>query len=211
MNKGGQGFRKDFLPHLTPNNPPQPLPVVTGSKHSDHVPLPSAKARQLLLKFSGMTKDGKKVLNPQPLTLTEFREMCRLIYRTFPVLAMYIEELVQDSDRRLSPAHCQWFFNELSRNGPACGMFQLGRNPELIEAIRQVVSGEINIFDSLYHLQLTMLQQHAPLIVRILHMAKQDESGRPRVRIRQVLHYLFELCLVPYSTELPQKNSYPPS
>ena len=71
------GFRKDLLastsstPNVTDN-----VPLISGSKHEDCVLIKSAKCRELLLQFTGITRDRKKIRNPKQLTATELKFLC---------------------------------------------------------------------------------------------------------------------------------------
>lgn len=53
------GFRKDLLDHIQPGPLQDPSSVCRGSRHRDRVILTSRKSRELLLKYSGDTKDRK--------------------------------------------------------------------------------------------------------------------------------------------------------
>ena len=73
------GFRKDLLVH-TPSATPQEVPSSSGgSRHSVQVLLKSRKSRELLLTYSGYTKDRKGQQSPTELTATEFRQLKKLL------------------------------------------------------------------------------------------------------------------------------------
>ena len=68
------GFRKDFLPQFKQSTTQTQL-IITGSKHIDRILVSSAKARSLLLAYSGVTNDRKHSPNPKQLSHVEFREL----------------------------------------------------------------------------------------------------------------------------------------
>ena len=78
------GFQKDFLPEISSSI--TSTPPIVGSHQQERVLISSVKARSLLLKYSGYTKD-RKCLNPhKELTRSEFRELCHHTRSDFPCL-----------------------------------------------------------------------------------------------------------------------------
>lgn len=67
------GFRKDLFPPLLAKKPNMDTLVQTyGSKHNDHTFIRSPKGRELLLKYSGYTKDRKKTATDKTISKTEW-------------------------------------------------------------------------------------------------------------------------------------------
>ena len=118
------GFRKDFLPQFKQSTA-QSQPIITGSKHSERILVSSAKARSLLLAYSGVTKDRERSVNPKQLSATEFRELCRLTREDFPSLTAFLQSLQKETGSTIAPPQYRQFFSELARCSPACGIFQV--------------------------------------------------------------------------------------
>ena len=68
-------FRKDFLTISHPDCQQEDIPLLSGTKHKDRVLLHQPKTRNLLLKYSGITSDRKKIRNPKSLTQSEFSSL----------------------------------------------------------------------------------------------------------------------------------------
>lgn len=119
-------FRKDFLPQIA--SPDLSTPPISGSQHKDRVLLKSVKARSLLLKYSGCTKDRKHLKNHKELSRSEFRELTHLTRIDFPNLSSFLTKLSTQTGEFRSPTQYRDFFSELARNGPACGIFQIRGN-----------------------------------------------------------------------------------
>ena len=74
------GFRKDLLPPLLAEKPNMDTLVLThGSKHNDHTFIRSPKGRELLLKYSGYTKDRKKITADKTISKTRMAKYVWLI------------------------------------------------------------------------------------------------------------------------------------
>lgn len=58
------GFRKDLLPALLQQSTMESLPITHGSKHRDRTFIRSVRGRELLLKYSGYTKDRRRLPIP---------------------------------------------------------------------------------------------------------------------------------------------------
>ena len=103
------GFRKDFLPSLhQPEEPSQP--TITGSKHSERILVSNARARSLLLKYAGISKDRRHISCPKQLSEAEFRELCQLTRKDIPSLAAFIKSLRKEHDKKSPPQYRQFFF-----------------------------------------------------------------------------------------------------
>ena len=61
------GFRKDLLPISDDADATNEVPEheVQGSSHGEHVLVRSTKGRELLLKYSGFTRDRKRIARPK--------------------------------------------------------------------------------------------------------------------------------------------------
>ena len=117
------GFRKDLLVAFA--NHPEPTSTISGSHHADRIFIRSLFARDLLLRFSGYTRDRKRLCNPQQLTATEIRRLIRLLEgEQLDVFAKMIDRLGKGSER-LAPEPYRAFLSELSRSTPVCGMLQV--------------------------------------------------------------------------------------
>ena len=70
------GFRKDLMETFEAKDPSkQTQQPIQGSCHSDRVMLKTRKSRELLLKYSGYSRDRKCIRNPKHLTPSEFRQL----------------------------------------------------------------------------------------------------------------------------------------
>lgn len=118
------GFRKDFLTISHSDNQQDNTPLLSGTKHKDRVLLPTAKTRGLLLKYSGITSDRKKIRDPKQLTQSEFATLkAGLLKDGFQPL---VTSLNSQSRSRTCPDSYRVFLSEIAHNSPACGLLQLG-------------------------------------------------------------------------------------
>ena len=112
----------------------------------DRVLILSAKARELLLKFSAFTRDRKRVCRPKQLTDHEFKELCQQVCKDgFISLADLLLRLQRQTGRRLAPEEFQVFFSEIARNSPACGLAQIRGNEDVISMLKAVAEGSLDI------------------------------------------------------------------
>ena len=158
------GFQKDLLVH-TPSATPQEVPSSSGgSRHSVQVLLKSRKSRELLLTYSGYTKDRKGQQSPTELTATEFRQLKKLLQDEGPKpLAELISRLSSESGCRSSPQPFREFLSELSHNSPVCGLLQVAGNQEVLTIMEAIASG-VDVTQSPRREQLKLLQQKAPVL-----------------------------------------------
>jgi hypothetical protein len=71
--------RKDLIEAFEVKDPSmQTQQPIRGSCHSDRVMLKSRKSRELLLKYSGYSRDRKCAKNPKNLTPSEFKQLIAL-------------------------------------------------------------------------------------------------------------------------------------
>ena len=90
------GFHKDLISHTSAPSQPS-SPILIGSKHADRVLLRSARSRELLLKYAGVTRD-RKVKQPKPLSQGEMKALCSSISKDgFTSLVALIQRLCLQS------------------------------------------------------------------------------------------------------------------
>ena len=202
------GFRKDFLPSL---HQPEELsqPTITGSKHSERVLVSNARARSLLLKYAGISKDRRHISCPKQLSEAEFRELCQLTRKDIPSLAAFIKSLRKEHDKKSPPQYRQ-FFSELARCSPACGIFQTRENQQVFEIMQQFLSAQINIFDSASHADLATLQEYVPILVKFLHATTNGGIKSPSDIVGELVTHILDVCRAPYSEPPPPPASYLP-
>ena len=142
------GFRKDLLPAFMNNStkPDSDSNPVKGSKHKDRVYLSNKRTRDLLKRISGIdvTKGAKgrrrKVTSASKLNNKEYKELMKLLTKENPSLhALLIEACADCRQQYVVPRAYSDFLFELSRNGPVCGMLQIGGNDEVIRLFIQVL------------------------------------------------------------------------
>lgn len=92
------GFRKDLLPPLLAKPNLDTLVPTYGSKYSDHTFICSPKGRELLLKYSGYTKDRKRIAAHKTISKTEWQSMCSLLEKDSKSLVNLIVSLQKDHD-----------------------------------------------------------------------------------------------------------------
>ena len=198
------GFRKDFLPSLhQPEEPSQP--TITGSKHSERVLVSNARARSLLLKYAGISKDRKHISCPKQLSEAEFRELCQLTRKDIPSLAAFIKSLRKEHDKKSPPQYRQ-FISELARCSPACGIFQTRENRQVFEIMHQFLSAQINIFDSASHADLAMLQECVPILAKFLHATTKGGVEIPSDIVSELVTHILDVCWAPYSEPPPTSH-----
>ena len=119
------GFRKDLLPTSSQSSGSSTdLPLIEGSTHTDRILLRSSQARNLLLEYSGFTKDRKVISRPKQLTLAEFNQLCHSLKDGFHFLATLLRRLKQQTCKYLAPEEYRSFLAEVARSSPACGLIQ---------------------------------------------------------------------------------------
>ena len=113
------GFRKDLMGTLDSDSPlpaGQPIP---GSSRTDRVLLRSRKSGELLLKYSGYSRDRKCLRNPKCLTPSELKQLQLLLKKEgTEILAQVISRLESENYNRWAPQSYREFFYELSLNTP---------------------------------------------------------------------------------------------
>ena len=72
------GFRKDLASAVLPDTITDQKTALKGSEHADRVLLKSLKSRELLLKYSGYSKQRQSLSSNSGLTLAEFSQLQNL-------------------------------------------------------------------------------------------------------------------------------------
>ena len=157
------GYRKEFSSQVI-----QDEKVIKGSEHGDRILLKSFKSRELLLKYSGYSKQRKCLAKSTGLTLAEFSQLQKLCRKEgCSELAELINYLSTDRNPKISPVEYMEFFNELSHCSPVCETFQVAGNSQVMEAIEKVCAGlDIKHPAQLTHLK--VIQEHAPVLADVL-------------------------------------------
>jgi len=162
------GFRKDLASTVLPGTATDEKTVVKGSEHADRVLLKSLKSRELLLKYSGYSKQRQCLSSNSGLTLAEFSQLQNLCRKEgCNELSELISHLSAGQNPKVSPAEYKEFFSELSRCSPVCGTFQIAGNLQALEAIEKVCTGQ-NIKHPSKLSYLKAIQEHAPLLADVL-------------------------------------------
>lgn len=73
------GFRKDLLPALLVKSSTESLPIIYSSRHHERTFIRSVRGRELLLKYSGYSKDRRKLPIPACLSRADFQTSLKLI------------------------------------------------------------------------------------------------------------------------------------
>ena len=197
------GFWKDFLPEISSSI--TSTPPIVRSRHQERILISSVKARSLLLKYSGYTKDHKCLKPHKELTRPEFRELCHLICSDFPSLSSFLTKLCSDTGKAKSPSE---FFAELARNSPACGKFQIRGEQQVFDTISLIVSDSIDVFKSTNHSHLVVLQTTVPILAKILQASEWDQRGRPSNEVCNILLHILEVCQAPFLESPPSSSRY---
>ena len=178
--------------------------------HRERVLVSSTKARSLLMKYAGYTKDRKCVRQHKELTRAEFRELCTLTSSDFPSLSTFLNKLNMDTRKMKSPPEFREFFAELAKNSPACGIFQVRSEQKVFDAVTRVVSGSMDLFKSSNHAYLTALQTTVPILVNFVQASKRDHRGRPSDEVCDILQHILEACKAPFQGSPPSSSHYAP-
>ena len=203
------GFRKDFLPQLKQSTT-ESQPIITGSKHSERILVSSAKARSLLLAYSGVTKDRKRSVNPKQLSPTEFRELCWLTRGDFPSLTAFLQSLQKETGSTIAPPQYRQLFSELARCSPACGIYQAREEQSVFDVLQRVLSGDEDIFDSTNHADLSTLQAHVPILVQFLEAATRGGQEKITDVVCALISHILDVCRTPFSKPPPPSSCYLP-
>lgn len=203
------GFRKDFLSRLSvqETKSTDSIQCVTV-RHSERVLLKTVKSRELLLQYSGYTKDRKCVKSPKHLTLPQFNSMMKLMRAEGAgALAGVIDQLYKETGTTVAPHAYREFFSELARNTAICGMIQIAGKADVIEVIDKVISG-IDVRQAGQKKEFALLQKSAPVIAVFLNKLTLAEPIP--LSVCNLLKLLRDLCLAPYKVSAPNNFLSPP-
>ena len=156
------GFWKDLLPISDDVDATNKVPehTIKRSSHGERVLVWSTKGRELLLKYSGFTRDRKRITRPKQLTTTEFRQLCQSLEEDgFNSLSALLKRLKRQTSKSLAPDEYRSFLAEVARCSPACGMIQISGDDQASAAILRVAQGTLNIFSSEHHQELLTVQR----------------------------------------------------
>ena len=171
--------------------------------------LKTRRSRALLLKYSGYTPDRKCLKSPSDLTLAEFRELKSLLHKEgASPLANLLERLWQETRKRTSPQVYREFLCELSKSTPVCGMLQAAGNQDALHIVNAIATGSFDITNSANHKQLSILQEHIPILCSFLVKCPRDEDNHLPSDVCRILHLLTELMVAPFT--IPTSRIYPP-
>ena len=203
------GFRKDLMDTLDNETPtPQPDKPIHGSCHANRMMLKSRKSRELLLKYSGYSRDRKCMRNPKNLTPSEFKQLQSLLMKEgVSVLAQVISRLTSENQHRRAPQPYREFINELSLNTPVCGMLQVAGSREAIDVIKLISSG-VDIRRVQYKCELKLIQDTAPVLASFI--LKLPFSEAIPADVCSLISELCELLLAPFQSSVPQPFPSPP-
>ena len=171
--------------------------------------LKTRRSRALLLKYSGYTHDRKCLKNSSDLTLTEFRELKSLLHKEgASPLADLLERLWQETRKCTSPQVYREFFCELSKSTPVCGMLQAAGNQDALQIVNAIATGSFDVANSANHRQLSILQEHVPILCSFLVKCLWDEDNHLPSDVCRIPHLLAELMVAPFT--VPTSGIYPP-
>ena len=136
------GFRKDFLSESYSPKSESIKEIQTTTKHKQRVLLKTVKSRELLLQYSGYTKDRKRLTLPKQLTFTQFTQMLKLLKGEGALsLTDVISRLYEETGKTIAPQAYREFLSELALNTPICGMIQIAGKPEIMEIVNKIITG----------------------------------------------------------------------
>ena len=221
------GFRKDLLEAFQ-IQPQESSSIITGSHHADRVLLRSPDARNLLLHFSGYTRDRKRLHTPQQLSASDLRQLiCLLEGEELDALAQMVKRLVRENKTRLASEPYRAFRTEYSCVWNAPGQYihndyntinnitlfslQVVGRADVVHTIAAIASGDVDIFDSHNHRELLLLQQNAPVLAEFLAKCPTAAGGELPEDVRDLLRLLLKLAQAPFQGHPPPPDSYPPA
>ena len=130
------------------------------TNHVDRVLLKSPRFRELLLKYTGITRDRKKIRSPKPFTQSEMKTLCSNIHKDdFDSLVSLIDHLSTQTGKHTCLEPYREFLSEISRNSPACDLLQLGNNREVVNSLQKLAQNSINIQDTSSHCELRLFKR----------------------------------------------------
>ena len=166
--------------------------------------LKSRRSRELLLKYSGYTRDRKCIKNPKALSAAELKRLQALLKKEGALpLAELISHLSSESHQNLAPQPYQELLYELSLNTPVCGMLQVAGSKEAIEVVQLIASGT-DICNVKYHQELKLLQDTTPILASLLLKLPFSEAIPDDVCT--LISQLCDLVLAPFQ---PRSQTFP--
>ena len=165
-----------------------------GSKHKDRVLINDPKARSLLMKYTSVSSDRKKLLNQPGITRSEFKSLKASLRKNgFASLVDLLSRLHTTTARVLKcPNEYRVFLSEIARNSPACGLLQPARIyfEEVIAILKKIAESKLDICDSRNSHQLHILQTNAPVIADFLCVCPMISDKLPDEICGIILHII---------------------
>ena len=98
------------------------------------------------MKYSGYSKDRKRLPSPKPLTRSKLQSMLRFVEKDSKALCDLILFLQEGINPNTAP-HPYWeLLTELVHNSSVCGTFQYLGNEEVIDSLRKIADGQFKSF-----------------------------------------------------------------
>ena len=169
------------------------------------------QARNLLLEYSGFTKDRKLISRPKQLTLAEFNQLCRSLSEDgFHSLATLLRRLKQQTRKNLAPEEYRSFLAEVARSSLACGLIQIGTDNMAVAAIKKIAQGSFDLFSSEHHQELLAVQRSAPVLASFLAKCPKNNDHTLPKDVCDFLSHIISVALCPFQTPQPPPSIYPP-
>ncbi len=168
------------------------------------------KARVLLLKFTGVTRDRKKARNPKPLTEAEVRSLYSSLKKeNLKCLVDLVSRLILEAQTRSCPEPYREFLSEIARSSPACGLLQLGSESErIVDILHKVASNTIDIQDSANHDQLAVLQVNVPVLSDFICRCPKTSTNKLSHDVCATIRHIVQKATVPLSHDPHSPDSY---
>ena len=202
------GFCKDLLPASTQENDhdqsvEEEAVVKEGSKHAERTLVKSPKGRELLLRYAGYTRDCKRIARPHPCSSNNSVEE-----DGFRVMVILIKRLKADTHSTACPAVFRFFFSKLAQSSPACGMVQIGRRQDIVDAVHKALQSDIRVSE--HHKALLLLQRSTPVLA--IFLINYDGGVRKELIIHmRFLNHILSISLWILHTQHlinPAQSSY---
>ena len=130
--------------------------------------LKSRKSRELLLKYSGYSRDRRLLRNPPSLSPSEFKQLLELLKKEgASPLAKVIAHISSETQQYRAPRPYRAILYELSLNTPVCGLLQVAGDEEVLKVIHSIASGT-DIRQAKYRQELRLIQDKAPLLASFI-------------------------------------------
>lgn len=206
------GFCKDLLNSFGTSNSPRSNNThepVHGSNHSGRVMLKSKKGRELLLKYSGYSRDRRCIRNPPRLSRSEYKQVTALLTKEgASPLVDFISRITSETQEYRAPQAYRAFLYELSLNTPVCGLLHVVGSDEVLRVIGYVATGT-DIREVKYRRELKLMQDKAPLLASFLLSLPYSEPIPQDVT--SLINHLYQLLLAPFESTLSTVFPHPPA